>query len=175
MPEHTTGKYIPKFEETIHMTNLIGMVSLMASLVVNNSHENSNDLSLQTGLYSISETPTKIEKYCAKEENTYYLISDPIVALPHFKAISVQKERSGSYALIVKFDDAGAEILSEKSTNAVGKRWGFVVSDVLWSVATVYSPITGGSLQLSTGSDTKDDLKSIANKIETELHEIRKS
>lgn len=124
---------------------------------------------VQTGIYPISAQPTAIDRYVAKDACTYYLHPQPIVGLEHFVSAGMKRAEEGSYGLLLHFDEAGAAFMAEASTSAVGTKWGIVVHDSLFAVATVYSPITGGELMLTSGSYTRADLKPVVKQINADI------
>ncbi|MBI3135642.1 MAG: hypothetical protein HYZ14_13275 [Bacteroidetes bacterium] len=156
---------------------LVGITFLTSSQpAVYADHENGTETEipfLPTGIYPISATKTDIEKYSEKDQDTYFIVSKPIIALERFASVKIKKAEDGLYGLHVTLDETGKKELSDASTNAVGVKWAFIVNDYLWSVPTVYSPITEGTLVITGGDFSKKSLEAIESQIKKDMEELK--
>jgi hypothetical protein len=133
---------------------------------------------LPTGIYSISAEKTDHEMYSEKDQDSYYINSEPIIALDRFVSVDIEKagkdyDGHDHFGLTIVLDSIGAQQLTLASTSDTGVKWAFIVHGALFSVATVYHPITGGALTLSNGSYTKKYLTEIKEIIEEDMATLK--
>lgn len=134
---------------------------------------------LITGIYGISAEKTDHELYSEKEQDSFHINSEPIIALDRFVSVDIEKtgkdyDGHDHFGLSIYLDSLGKEQLTEASTTDTGVKWAFIVRGSLWAVATVYHPITGGALTLSSGQYKKKDLKEIQSIIDADMAELKK-
>jgi len=151
----------------------IGVLFLLTSLqAFHASQKDETGSFLPTGIYPISESKTSIEKYFEKDEDTYFIVSKPIIAVERFDSVKVNKIDDDLYGLQVTLDETGKKELADASTNAVGVKWAFIVNNYLWAVARVNTPITEGELVMSGGHFTQNYLEDIASQIQKNIDEL---
>ncbi len=147
------------------------------SLYINADNESNHNLT--TGIYGISTEKTDHEMYSEKDQDSYYINSEPIIALDRFVSVDIEKagthyEGADHFGLTIYLDSLGGQQLTEASTTDTGVKWAFVVHGALWSVATVYHPITAGALTISDGQYTEKYLKEIQSIIEADMAALKK-
>lgn len=144
-----------------------------------NGEQNDSNHDLPTGVYGISSEKTDHEMYSEKDQDSYFIHAEPIIALDRFVSVDIEKagkdyEGDDHFGLTITVDELGKNQLTEASTTDTGVKWAFIVHGALWSVATVYHPITVGAFTLSDGQYTKKYLKEIQSIIEADMAELKK-
>jgi hypothetical protein len=110
----------------------IGMTFLFSSSALYHSQSDPTQTDgsfLPTGIYPISNEKTAIEKYYDNDEDTYFIVSKPIIALERFVSVKIEQAQDATYGLTFVLDETGKQQLTEASTNGVGEKWAFIVSD----------------------------------------------
>ncbi len=159
---------------------LLGLTFQTAALngfYINAENESGQDL--PTGIYGISSEKTDHELYSEKDQDSYFIHEEPIIALNRFVSVDIEKagkdyDGVDHFGLTIYLDSLGKKQLTEASTTDTGVKWAFVVHGALWSVATVYHPITAGALTISDGQYTEKYLKEIQSIIEADMAELKK-
>ncbi|MBK6525667.1 MAG: hypothetical protein IPO32_14945 [Crocinitomicaceae bacterium] len=144
-----------------------------------NSADNESNHVLPTGIYGISSEKTDHELYSERDQDSYYINEEPIIALDRFVSVEIEKagkdyEGHDHFGLTIYLDSIGKQQLTEASTTDTGVKWAFIIRGELWSAATVYHPITAGALTLTDGQYTKKYLKEIQSIIEADMAELKK-
>jgi preprotein translocase subunit SecD len=140
---------------------------------------NESNHNLPTGIYGISSEKTDHELYSERDQDSYYINAEPIIALDRFVSVDIEKagqdyDGHDHFGLTIYLDSIGKQQLTQASTTDTGVKWAFIIRGELWSAATVYQPITAGALTLSDGQYKKKYLKGIQSIIEADMAELKK-
>lgn len=82
----------------------------------------------------------------------------------HAESAQIGKDQSGSYQIVLKFDEQGAQILADYTSSNVGHYLVIALDEVVLISPRVQQPITGGEAVI-TGQFVEDEAKRLAAEI----------
>jgi preprotein translocase subunit SecD len=88
----------------------------------------------------------------------------PLLTGLHVGSAQIGKDQSGSYQIVLKFDEQGAQILADYTSSNVGHYLVIALDEVVLIAPLVQQPITGGEAVI-TGQFTEAEAKRLAAEI----------
>jgi preprotein translocase subunit SecD len=125
---------------------------------------------LKAGYYLCVEVPKGYEAHGFKDiqnKNSYVLSKKDFMELSHIDTVFKSYDRGVKLQVInIKFDNIGAKALLDFTMKWQGQKVGLLLRNKFIYVATIASPISGGTMTL-TGDYTTNQLDDIVKAIKT--------
>lgn len=126
----------------------------------------SREVQLKTGFYKIVDKDSCTNKkgyIVINDSGTDYCISQtPMITDANFESVNITKdttENGVTYAVSIKLDSAGTQIIKDATGKMVGQKTAFIINNKIVAAPTVRDPITSGRIAVFCDDETIDKVK----------------
>lgn len=148
---------------------IISCIILFCAMISISAAQTKDSLFLATGFYKISDKETGCERELASENEYYFIVPKKIIGAEHIKSVAYKMEQVNGIPnpiLMMELDNAGTQLFSAMTGNAIAKKIAFMLNNKLIYASIVSAKVETGKISMAGGDYTKADLESFVLEIQ---------